>query len=364
MVAMAAATVLAVIAAADGAADGTIGCWAGAFTEDLCCDSLKGPNGHSACWDGQAFTFERCCLAEVPACRQDFRRHRVLFHGASSQVERLGNFLIEEAPKWESPDCFELGGKRYAVEATEAGRTLVFLSVCVPEVCFMHQERMWVFNEIYADVLKPRKLEGKLWPGELQFKERPLRSPRKLLHDIFNELALPTLAALSLPLLATVASCCLALLGKGWQAGTIGSVSLLGSARRLAAPQLGETSMTADVVRVFLVSVVVIGHVGSFTEFRGTTCRSDPFFQQLLQLKSSAEPKPRWCCAGQLFYRWANPGFMLLSGFLLARAARRQQARHRHGGALTGAAVWLSGRIARSYFRQVPQHLARLAFCG
>lgn len=41
-------------------------CWAGDFTAELCCDLSKTEAGDVSCWDFAEFTFEKCCLGELP----------------------------------------------------------------------------------------------------------------------------------------------------------------------------------------------------------------------------------------------------------------------------------------------------------
>mmetsp|Transcript_76974 Transcript_76974/g.213946 ORF Transcript_76974/g.213946 Transcript_76974/m.213946 type:complete len:420 (+) Transcript_76974:67-1326(+) len=42
-------------------------CWQPPYSEQLCCDRTFGPAGNAHCWDGVAFTFERCCPHAKPS---------------------------------------------------------------------------------------------------------------------------------------------------------------------------------------------------------------------------------------------------------------------------------------------------------
>eukprot|EP00927_Polykrikos_kofoidii_P050496 TRINITY_DN44405_c0_g1_i1.p1 TRINITY_DN44405_c0_g1~~TRINITY_DN44405_c0_g1_i1.p1 ORF type:complete len:502 (+),score=63.41 TRINITY_DN44405_c0_g1_i1:231-1736(+) len=48
-------------------------CWDGFWTEQKCCDPLHGPEGNKMCWDGQTFTFDRCCPQAEPVAAEWFR---------------------------------------------------------------------------------------------------------------------------------------------------------------------------------------------------------------------------------------------------------------------------------------------------
>lgn len=317
-------------------------CWSGEFTEDLCCDAIHGQHGLSECWDG-IFTYDRCCLHGVSEFRSALRRHIADFARGSSQVRTVQG-LIWEAPSLDAHICRAVGARYHAIIRMHEAY-LLSLELCLPQQC-SDKDAAWAVGQLYGGVMpalaRSSEVSVTLHPMLLQLSEL---YPDLLQHAAALTL---TLAALSIAVILLRPAC------SGWS----DLFEACGS-RGLMAKSSGSTFL--DALRVFLTLAAVGGHVGTFALFEGSFCAGDKQ-ATILSSHPTAQPLPVWHCSGDALYRWVNPGFAMLSAFLIGSSPWGY-----HGSDCVGAGKAVTctiGRLARAYVRQVPQHLAVLAAAG
>eukprot|EP00928_Gymnodinium_smaydae_P072364 TRINITY_DN55738_c0_g1_i1.p1 TRINITY_DN55738_c0_g1~~TRINITY_DN55738_c0_g1_i1.p1 ORF type:complete len:750 (-),score=143.41 TRINITY_DN55738_c0_g1_i1:109-2358(-) len=374
-------------------------CWGGDYTEEHCCDTVWGLNGFGGCWD-EVHTYARCCSLESATRRQALCCNPLLDEGGralcaaidpayagrcpaaaadgsceaalrgpssalrfrASPFHAAGLYLWLDHPADDASACAAVGGERYAasVRIYKGMPQNLFAIFCLPAAC--------------ADVaLNNATLAAQFVDGIVSHHADLPADAIGAYHRAvaFKRLHFLPTAVLSLLMARAAAACavfavfaaativaCYAPTPRGAVGHLCASLSLRNSMARLLARPSPKVDASADLARVLLTAVTVVGHVGMFTAWQGVHCPGDRDPSAGL-----APALPSWLCRS-MAVRWVNPGFAVLSGYLAgASAAHRSTSRARAlaEGRKPRPGRWRDTplRLFRQYVRQVPQFIAR-----